>query len=254
MTQYGTWVSYGGDARTALSLGLLGAAGAVAYGGARLRRPRATWWPGRRAATVMVAAWVLTIAAFFTGLGVYAAKEIHDYPGAPPLTDHILPITLSAAAITAIIIFIRCRESPATRLTSAAIGAMAAPMIFELPFDLIVLARTYPSLAPDPALYRAVFFVPLFLLEISTMSLLRLTPMVRLTSTTFYGFAAMLGVFSVWATIGFSYPSTAAPIALNIVAKLLAFATILTLFIPVIPAGTRRRPQAQPQASSVQLR
>lgn len=110
---------------------------------------------------------------------------------------------------------------------------MAAPMIFEMPFDLIVLGRTYPPLSPDPALYRAVFFVPLFLLELSTIALLTLAPMVRLTSAAFYGFALMLVVFGIWAAaVGFSYPSTAAPITLNIVAKLLAFATTLTLFFP----------------------
>ena len=32
---------------------------------------------------------------------------------------------------------------------------------------------------------------------------------------------------------GFEYPATPLPYALNVVAKLLAFATVLTLFLPV---------------------
>lgn len=65
----------------------------------------------------MVVAWVLTIAAFFAGFGVYAAQEIHDYPGMPPLTDHILPITLTAAAITIGVIVVGSAGPPRTRVT-----------------------------------------------------------------------------------------------------------------------------------------
>ncbi len=216
-----------------MSLGLIGAAGVVAFTGARLRRPLTTTWPGKRAATFMVVGWVFALSAFLAGLGVYAAQEVHDFPGMPPLTDHILPITLAAAVVTIGVIVFGSAAPARVRLTSAVIGAMAAPMIFELPFDMIVLSRTYPSLPPDPALYRVVFFAPLFLLELTTIALLTLTPMVRVTSVAFYGFALMLVVFAIWAaTIGFHYPSTAAPIALNIVSKLLAFATTLALFFP----------------------
>jgi hypothetical protein len=112
---------------------------------------------------------------------------------------------------------------------------MAAPMIFEFPFDLIVMARTYPPIPPDPALYRALFFVPLFLIEITTLLLLRLSPMVRLTRATFFSFALMLGVFAVWALSGFGYPSAPVPITLNVVSKILAFVTVLTLFLPQRP-------------------
>jgi hypothetical protein len=37
------------------------------------------------------------------------------------------------------------------------------------------------------------------LIEITTLLLLRLSPMVRLTRATFFSFALMLGVFAVWA-------------------------------------------------------
>jgi hypothetical protein len=42
----------------------------------------------------------------------------------------------------------------------------------------------------------------------------------------------MLGAFAVWALFGFQFPGTPVPIALNAVAKLLAFAAALTLFPP----------------------
>jgi hypothetical protein len=42
----------------------------------------------------------------------------------------------------------------------------------------------------------------------------------------------MLGVFAVWALSGFGYPSAPLPITLNVVSKILAFVTALTLFLP----------------------
>jgi len=151
----------------------------------------------------------------------------------------------------AVFVIILTRSSPGfgTRLASAAIGAMAAPMIFEFPFDLIVMARTYPPIPPDPALYRALFFVPLFLIEITTLLLLRLSPMVRLTRATFFSFALMLGVFAVWALSGFGYPSAPVPITLNVVSKILAFVTVLTLFLPQRPPRPQtRQPQSNERA------
>jgi hypothetical protein len=53
----------------------------------------------------------------------------------------------------------------------------------------------------------------------------------------------MLGVFAVWALSGFGYPSAPLPTALNIVSKILAFVTVLTLFLPQRPTP---EPESQP--------
>jgi hypothetical protein len=55
-------------------------------------------------------------------------------------------------------------------------------MIFEFPFDLIVMRRTNPPLPTHPMLYRQLFFLPLFLVEFSTVSLLTLLPSMRVTA------------------------------------------------------------------------
>jgi len=68
--------------------------------------------------------------------------------------------------------------------------------------------------------------------------------MVRLSRATFWSFALMLAVFAVWALSGFGYPSAPLPTALNIVSKILAFVTVLTLFLPQQPA---RGPAPQPE-------
>lgn len=233
MTQYGTWVVYSGAARIELAIVLLAATAGLACAGARLPLPAQAPRPGRAAKICMPGAWVLAMAAFLTCFGIYVQQLRHEYAlrAAPP--DHILPVTLLAAGVTFFVILISSGSyGPAARLASAVVGAIAAPAIFELPFDLIVMARTYPPVAPDPALYRALFFVPLFLVEITTLSLLTMSPMVKLSRGALFSFASMLAVFAVWALVGFAYPSALIPTALNVLSKLLAFVTVLCLFLP----------------------
>ena len=256
MTQYGTWVSYSGIARIELAIVLLAAAGGLAYAGTRLRLPAQAARPGRTAMAFMLVAWVLAIAAFLACLAVYAQQDRHDYPGASYApADHILPVTLLAAGVTFFVILISSSSyGPGARLASAVIGAIAAPMIFELPFDLIVMARTYPAVLPHPALYRALFFLPLFLIEITTLSLLTMSPMVKLSRGALFSLASILAVFAVWGFFGFAYPSAPIPTVLNVLSKILAFVTVLCLFLPQrARAGTQDPRPAPPimQASSV---
>ena len=250
------WVSYGGIARIELAIVLLAAAGGVAYAGTRLPLPAQAARPGRAAMTTMLVSWALAIAAFLACLTVYVLQYRLDYPGAHRvIVDHILPVTLCAAAVTFFVILIASGSyGPGARLASAVIGAIAAPMIFELPFDLIVMARTFPAIPPHPALYRALFFLPLFLIEVTTLSMLTMSPMVKLSRGALFSLASMLGVFAVWGLFGFAYPSTPIPTALNVLSKLLAFATVLCLFLPQRAKASTQDPRpAQPimQASSV---
>jgi hypothetical protein len=245
------WVSYGGDARIWLAIGLLAVAGATISAGIRLALPVRTARPGLVGRAPLMFTWLASIVAFLVALTIYLRQFVHDY-GVSKLAaepkDPIAPITFTAVVVVFIIILISCRSLRiGTRLASAAIGAIAAPMIFELPFDLIVMARTYPSIPPDPAAYRVLFFAPLFLIEITTLLLLRQSPVVRLTRATFFSFALMLAVFAVWALSGFGYPSAPLPTALNAVSKILAFVTVLTLFLP-----QRRTPGQAPGLDSDQ--
>jgi hypothetical protein len=252
MTHHIGWAGYGGDARIELAVGLVAATGAVVYAGTRLRHPVRAVRPGQGTVAVMFLAWTASIVGFLVCASIYIQQYLR-VNGLTKLTgaaDPITPVTLTAVLVTFLVILTRGAPSGRARLGSAVIGALAAPLIFELPFDLIVMART-ASLPPDPALYKALFFVPLFLIEITTFWLLTLSPMVRLTKATFIAFALMLLVFAVWALDGFGYPSAPAPIALNMVSKILSFVVALTLFLPprlsqwrtaVIPEGVMARP------------
>jgi ABC-2 type transport system ATP-binding protein len=233
MSLNGGWVGYGGDAKIELAVGLVAVAGCAVYAGIRLRRPVRFARPPTSVVVLMFSLWVVALFAFLIGLSVYVKQFVHDYPDVTSgVHNPITPVTLLAAAAIFVIILTRTGWRYQTRLGSAVVGAMAAPMIFELPFDLIVMARTYPALPPDPAFYRAVFFTPLIMVELTTLWLLTLSPMVRVRRSTFFCFALMIGVFGIWALFGFGYPQSALPFTLNVVSKVLAFITALTLFLP----------------------
>jgi hypothetical protein len=251
MTQYARWASYGGDARTWLALGLLAAAGAAVLAGIRLPLPVRFTQPGPAGRAAMIAAWATSAAALLVCATIYFRQAIHDIrvsgTSAPALRLTILPVTLAAAAVLFVIIISRRSPDLPTRLASAAIAAIAAPMIFELPFDPIVISRIHMAF-PDPPPWILVY-VPLLLVQITTLLLLRLSPMVRLTRATFFSFALMLGVWAAWALAGFAYPSAPLPIALNIASKILAFVTAFTLFLSQQPApGQAPQPGKNEQA------
>ncbi len=250
MTQYGTWVSYGGVARIELATVLAAVAAGLAYAGIRLpllaRAARAAR-PRRAQLVFVLGTWVLAIAAFLVCFAIYIRQYRHEYGISSAPADHILPVTLFAAAATFFAILISSGSyGPGARLASAAVGAMAGPMIFELPFDLIVMTRTYPPIQPDPALYRVLFFLPLFLIEITTLWLLTMSPMAKLSRRALFSFASMLTVFAVWGLFGFAYPSAVLPAALNILSKLLAFVTVLCLFLPQRAKAGSQDPRPAP--------
>ena len=250
MPQYGTWVSYGGTARIVLAIVMVAAAGGVAYAGTLLPLPLRPARPSETARTFMLVIWGFAIAAFLVCLPIYVrhARGEHLYHGAPPTP--IFPITATCVVVIFVVILLVSRShGRQVMLMSAAIGAAAAPMIFEFPFDLIVMARTYPPLPPDPALYRVLFFAPLFLVEFTTLSLLTLCPMVKLTRASFFSFALMLAVFAVWALFGFAFPSAPAPYALNVLSKILAFVVTLSLFLPQRAPASTSDPAANPSAT-----
>jgi hypothetical protein len=252
VTQSGTWVSYDGTARMVLAVVLLAAAGGVAYAATRLPLPVRPPTPSEGARTSRLLTWGFALVAFLVCLPIYVkhARREHLLHAAP--ADPITPVTVICAGAIFIIILIAGRSRGwRIALASAAIGAAAAPMIFEFPFDLIVMAKTYPPLPPDPALYRVLFFAPLFLVEFTTLALLTLSPMVRLSRAAFFFFALMLAVFAAWGLSGFAYPSTPVPFALNAASKILAFAAALSLFLSRRALASASGPPASSSATVV---
>lgn len=230
-----TWLSYAGTARTGLAIVLVAVAAVTVYAGIRLRRPILLPKPSPHVKVIIVAGLGLAVVAFLVCVAEYVdgLRRHNLLRILPKNPSPIAPVTaVCVIAIFFAIIFLTRSQEPPVRVASGLIGVMVAPMIFEFPFDLIVVTRVYPPIPPDPSLYRVLFFAPLFLIEFLTLSLLSFVPTARLTRPTFFCFALMLLVFAAWALAGFGFPATAGPYTFNVVGKIIAFVTALTLFIP----------------------
>ena len=232
----GTWAPYTGTDAVLLAVILVAVGAVFAFIGWRLRAPVAAARPGKAVSIILVLIWVASLVAFFVdsityGFVLQQANLVATYKSytAPnpvsPLTD------LSAVVTFAVIVLLTRKRGIKVALLSAVVGAMAAPMIFELPFDLIVLNRIYPPIPPAPLLFRLLFFLPLFLLELSTLSFLTFSPLTKLSRYTFFSLAAFFAVFAVWAAFGFSYPSDPLDTAFNDLSKVLCFVAAITLFL-----------------------
>jgi Ca2+/Na+ antiporter len=233
-----TWSAYTGTAALILAAVLLVIGCALAYLGTRLDHPLKARRPGKALGVSLVLIWVLAVASLLISVGVYGLamyKQVGHVVTLPP--DRIAPITALSGLVSFIVIAVLARrQGLKVAIGSAIVGTIAAPMIFELPFDLIVMTRTYP---PTPeVLFMLLFFLPLFLVEIISFMMLTLSPLTSLSRYTLYSLAAMLLVFAFWALFGFSYPSSALPFASNAVSKVLAFVTAITLFLPQARATT----------------
>jgi len=99
------------------------------------------------------------------------------------------------AVFIVIVIISRGSHARAPRLVSGVIGAMAPPIIFGIPCELIVTPRNHPVI--DPGLYRLLLSGGLLAIEITTLLLLRLPPMARLTQPASPQLTGQLAVSSV---------------------------------------------------------
>ena len=224
------WISYGGGEAILLAIVLLVVAGGFAYAGKRLRAPLRVARPGGAVAGFMIAIWLLAIYTVLVATFVYGLQVKQAYPGF--VAPRVRVGTFVDAAVTFfVILYLTRRWGWKVALASAVIGTAAAPMIFEFPFDLIVMARTNPPIPTHPMLYRQLFFLPLFLAEFSTVSLLTLLPSMRVTANAAYAVAGMFVVFAVWAAFGFAFPEEPLPLALNVVSKILCFVAAIMLFV-----------------------
>jgi hypothetical protein len=143
----------------------------------------------------------------------------------------ITPVTETSGVVAFIVIAYLARRSGFwVAFGSAIVGTIAAPMIFEFPFDLIVMGRTYPPTPEIP--FTLLFFFPLFLVEVSSFAMLTLSPLMKLSRYTVFLLAGIFLIFAVWALFGFAYPAAPIPVALNVISKILAFATAVSLFLP----------------------
>jgi hypothetical protein len=225
-----SWVSYGGGEAILLAIVLLVVASGFAYAGKRLRAPLAITRPGGTVAGFMIATWLLAIYTVCVAWLVYELQVKQAYPGF--VAPRVRVGTFVDAPVTFfVILYLTRRWGWKVALASAVIGTAAAWNIFEFPFDLIIMARTNPPIPTHPMLYRQLIFLPLFLVQFSTVSLLTLLPSMRVTAYAAYAVAGMFVVFAVWAAFGFAFPAEPLPLALNVISKILCFVAAIMLFV-----------------------
>lgn len=231
MNQHGAWSAYTGSGALMLALGLLLMTGGLLFLAVRLRHPIAFTRPGRGAGIALSAALVVFVIAFLVAVSIYVLALERQLGHLHAVANPITPVTLTSAVIAfCVIMGLAQRSGFEVAFGSAIVGTIAAPMIFELPFDLIVMWRTFP---PAPAIpFTLLFFVPLFLIELTSFALLTLSPLMRLSRYPLLFLSGMFLIFAVWALFGFAYPSAPIPIALNMISKVLAFVTAVSLFLP----------------------
>lgn len=243
MVQYGAWSAYTGFGAFLLAFVLFVVVGGLIYLTMRLRQPVTLKSPSRLVGGILIAIWFLSLCGFLNSDAVYGLiliQQIGTY-NAPP--NPITPVTLVAAGLSCFVILYLTQHSGfLVAVGSAIMGAIVGWMIFELPFDLIIMWRTYPP-KPQTTL-TLLFFIPLITLEITSYALMTLLPHVRLSRSTLLLLAALFLVFAVWALFGFAYPETPIPIGLNMVGKVIAFAIAISLFLPSDDLAPWRRPES----------
>ena len=227
---FGAWTPFGGVGALLLAFVLVLVAAALAYAGARMPAPIAVQRPGRIVAAFLIVIWVLAIETFLIALRVYAL-QLHQigFPAKVPLVR--IGTYFYALVTFCIVVWLTRRSGWKVALGSGFVAACAAPMLFDLPFDLIVVARVVPPIPPRPELFRALFFFPLFIVEFATVSLLALLPSMRITRGALYALAAMFAVFALWAVFGFGYPAAPIDWTLNVISKILCFVAATLLFV-----------------------
>jgi hypothetical protein len=231
MTHSGSWSPYVGSGSIILAIVMLIITGALTYLATRLHHPIAVKRPGKSLGITLVIIWFLSVITFLVAVTIYVLVLYQQVGNFTEPNNPITPITEASGIVAFIAIAILASRSGFwVAFGSAIVGSIAAPMIFELPFDLIVMWRTYP---PTPAIpFTLLYFLPLFLVEISSFAMLMLSPAMKLSRYTLFLLAGMFFIFAVWALFGFAYPAAPIPIALNVISKILAFATAISLFLP----------------------
>ncbi len=234
MSHSGNWSPYTGSSSIILAVLLFVVTCILVFVATRVARPITVKRPGKALGISIVVIWVLSVATFLIAIIVYALALVKQVGHVTSVVDPISPITDTSALVSFIVIVVLAyfanRSGFWAALGTAMVGTIAAPMIFELPFDLIVMWHTYP---PAPAaLFTPLFFFPLFLVEIASFAMLMLSPVMKLSRSSLFLLAVMFLIFAVWARFGFAYPLAPLPFAMNVIGKILAFATAISLFLP----------------------
>jgi len=229
------WSPYSGLAAVLLSVLLLAVGAGLLLSGRRLTTARKVPPRGRAVTVATVLVWALSILLVLPLFGQIARREGQSSLGIGP----VFPITLACAFCSFVIVAYLTRGSGTIGALANGIAAAAAgPMVFELPF-LLIITPVVTTRVPHPLFLFVVFLVVI----LTTLALPTFSARFSVTKHALYSLGAMFVVFAGWALLtGYAPPSDPTSFALNTVSKVLGFATVVTSF----SGGTRAARKASP--------
>jgi hypothetical protein len=222
----GSWKPYTFPQSVILAFILLFVGIGLVILGNRLKHSLEVPHPGKKVKIALITVWAVLV-LFIIGFIVFYRIGRTGIGTGRTGTGPIFPITLACAVVAFIYIaYISRHDGILTAFGRAFVCAAAGPMIFEFPFDMIVIPQIIA-----PAKLLVAEFVPLDFAVLLTLSLLLLSRRVHITRYSIYVLGAMFIIFAVWASFGFAYPSSPIPFTLNAISKVLSFITIVFLFM-----------------------
>jgi len=219
------WHPYSGGAAVGLAVLLLALSACLFFVGMRMNRAAKPPIPGRGTKIVIVVIWILAIL-----LVLPIFKEIATSTGQSALgTGPVFPITIASAFVTFVAVAYATRaRGPLAAIGYGFAGAVAGPMVFELPFVLIITPVVTTKVG------HPLFLLTTFLVVIlATLALPWLSSKFTIGRISLYSLAAMFAVFAVWAlATGYAPPADPVSFALNAISKVLGFVSIAAGFLP----------------------
>jgi hypothetical protein len=208
-----------GSVLLAMSLGLLGIG--LLLVGRGLTHDIYLPTMGKIIGAVVVVIWAFSILIFLR-----INRDLARYTGYAGNLGPIFPVTLASAFCVFGYVAYKTRNGGAlSSLGNGFLAFVAGPMVFELPFLLIVIPQVKAPLIPE-----LIFLIPLFTIIFTTLAMLLFSRRVAITKNSIYLYAAMIFVFALWALNGYSYPSNSISFVLNGISKILGFASVAALF------------------------
>jgi len=236
------WHAYSGTAALWLSLVLFALGIGLVLLGARATKGARFGMPGTAAKVAVVLVWAASIILV---LGLF--KQVAVTSGQSSLGfGPVLPITLASAVCAFVAIAYLTRgEGALAALGNGFAGAVAGPMVFELPFVLII-TPVVTTKTPHPLLLFTVFLVVI----LTTLVLPFFSSRFSVTRYSLYLLGGMVVVFAGWALLtGYAPPSDPASFGLNAVSKVLGFASVVAGFVGSKPAGLAGAAEGTPRVA-----
>ena len=218
------WSPYTGSAKLLLFLLLLVIGAGIIWAGTKVKKPITLPRMGTIVLVVVMVIWAFSILTFLR-----IVRAVARYTGSAASLGPIFPITIfSAICAFAFVAYVSRKGGVLSSLGNGFLAFIAGPMVFEFPFILIVIPQVHAPLGA-----ALIFFIPLFIIIFTTISMLLYSRRTAITKYSLYFYGAMIVVFAIWALDGYSYPTNPVSFVLNAISKVFGFVAVAAMFVPV---------------------